>query len=83
MFLSKGLTMPGFRSMVGRAYPIAVTGSMPASYRMHYQVALCYFCHNLDGLCQGPIVHSEMLHGIQMEAHSNTTVIHDRNQVSD
>ncbi len=83
MFLSKGLTMPGFRSMVSRAYPIAVTGSMPAPYRMHDQVALCYFCHNLDGLCQGPIVHSEMLHGIQMEAHSNTTVIHDGNQVSD
>ena len=64
-------------------FPIAIAGSMPISYRMHYQVALCYFCHNLDGLCQGPVIHSKMLHGIQMEAHSNTTVIHDGNQVSD
>ncbi len=56
---------------------------MAAAYRMHYQVALGYFCHNLDGLCQGPVVHSEMLHGIQMEAHSNTTVIHDGDQVGD
>jgi len=56
----------------GVRFPIAVAGSMPTSYRMHYQVAACYFCHNLDGLWQGPVVH-EMIHGIQMEAHSNTT----------
>ena len=56
---------------------------MPASNRMHYQVALCHFRHNLDGLYQGPVVHSEMLHGIQMEAYSNITVIHDGDQVSD
>ena len=62
---------------------VAVAGSMPTAYRMHYQVALRYFRHNLNGLCQGLVVHSEMLHGIQMEAYSNTTVIHDGNQVSD
>ena len=50
---------------------------------MHYHVALGYFGHYLNCLCQGPVVHSEMLHGIQMEAHSNTTVIHDGDQVSD
>ena len=58
-------------------FPIAGTGSMPASDGMHYQVALGYLCHNLDGLCQGTVVHPEMLHGIQMETHSNTAVIHD------
>ena len=56
---------------------------MPAPYRMHYQVALCDFSHNLDGLGQSSVVHAEMLHGIQMEAHSNAAVIHDGDQVSD
>ena len=56
---------------------------MPTAYRMHYQISLGYFCHNLDGLRQRPIVHSKMLHGIQMELHSNPAVIHDGNQVSD
>jgi len=56
---------------------------MPSAYRMHYRVTLGYFCHNLDGFCQGRVIHSKMLHGIQMEAHSNPAVIHDGNQVSD
>ena len=62
---------------------MAVSESMPASYRMHYKVALRYLRHYLDSLCQGLVVHSAMLHGIQMEAHSNTTVIHYRDQVGD
>ena len=56
---------------------------MPASDRMHYQVALCDLSHNFYGLGQCAVVHSKMLHGIQMEAHSNAAVIHDGDHVSD
>ena len=44
--------------------PFAFAGSMPTAYRMHYQITFSYLCHNLDGFCQGPVVHSKMLHGI-------------------
>ena len=56
---------------------------MPAPYGMHYQIAFRDFSHNFDGLGQSGVVHPEMLHGIQMEAHSNAAVVHDGDQVSD
>lgn len=53
---------------------------MPAANRMHNQVALGDLRHHLNRLRQGHVIYSEMLHGIQMKAHSYTTVVHGRDQ---
>lgn len=57
--------------------------SMPTAYRMHYQVALGDLGHDLDCLCKGLVINSQMLHGIQMKPHSNTTVVHRRDEEGD
>lgn len=48
---------------------------------MYYQVALGHLGHDLDCLCQGLVIDSQMLHGIQIKRHSNTTVVHGQDQV--
>jgi len=50
---------------------------------MHYQVPLGDFSQYFDGFDKGFIVHSQMLHGIQVEAHSNPAVVHYGDQISD
>jgi len=50
---------------------------------MHDQVSLGDFGHYFDGFGNGCVVHSEMLHGIQVEAHSNPAVVQHRDQISD
>ena len=56
---------------------------MAAADRMHDQVSLGDFGHYFDGFGKGCVVHSEMLHGIQVEAHSNPAVVQHRDQVGD
>ena len=50
---------------------------------MHYQVPLGDFSQYFDGFDKGFIVQSQMLHGIQVEAHSNPAVVQHRDQVGD
>ena len=56
---------------------------MPVARGVHDQVALGYFGHHLHRLGQRLVVYVQMLHGIQMEAHSNAAVVHGRNDVGD
>ena len=56
---------------------------MPAADRMHDEVSLGDFGHYFNGFCKRCVVHSLMLHGIQVETHSNPAVVHHRDQVSD
>jgi hypothetical protein len=55
---------------------------MPAADRMHDEVSLGDFGHYFNGFCKRCVVHSLMLHGIQVETHSNPAVVHHRDQVS-
>ena len=50
---------------------------------VHYQVPLGNFGHHLYRFGKGGVVHSKMLQGIQVEAHSNTAVVHRRYDVGD
>ena len=63
-------------SAAQKRYPKA--GLMPAADRMHDEVSLGDFGHYFDGFGKGCVVHSQMLHGIQVEAHSNPAVVHHR-----
>ena len=54
---------------------------VPVAGGVHYQVALGDLGHHLHGLGEGGVVHSEMLHGIQVEAHSNAAVVHRRHDI--
>ena len=56
---------------------------MPVAGGVHYQVAFGDLGHHLHRLGEGGVVHSEMLHGIQVEAHSNAAIVHARDDVSD
>ena len=56
---------------------------MPVAGGVHDQVALGHLGHHLDRLGQRFVVYPEMLHGIQMETHSNAAVVHRRDDVGD
>ena len=56
---------------------------MAAADRMHYQVSLGDFSQYFDGFGKCFIVQPQMLHGIQVEAHSNPAVVHHRDEVGD
>ena len=56
---------------------------VPVSSGVHDQVALRGLRHYFNSLGQGCVVHSEMLHGIQVKAHSSTAVVHGGNYVGD
>ena len=56
---------------------------MSAADRMHDEVSLGNFGHYFDGFGKGCVVHSQMLHGIQVEAYSNPAVVHHRDQIGD
>ena len=50
---------------------------------MHDEVSLGDFGHYFDSFGKGCVVHSQMLHGIQVEANSNPAVVHHRDQICD
>ena len=56
---------------------------MPSSQRMHDQIALGNFGHDLDQFGQVRVVDSQMLHGIKMEAYSYPAVVHGRHHKGD
>ena len=56
---------------------------MAAADGMHDQVSLGDLGHYFDGFCKGCVVHTLMLHGIQVEAYSNTAVVHHGDKVCD
>ena len=56
---------------------------MSASYRMHDEVSFRDFSHHFNGLGERCVVHSLMLHGIQVEAHSNPAVVHHGDKIGD
>ena len=56
---------------------------MAAADRMHYQVSLGDFSQYFDGFGKCFIVQPQMLHGIQVEAHSNPAVVHHGDEVGD
>ena len=55
---------------------------MPTADGIHNKIAFGHLRHILNRLGQDSVIYSEMLHGIQMEAHSYATVVHGRDQKS-
>ena len=56
---------------------------MAAADGMHDQVSLGDLGHYFNGFSKRCVVHPLMLHGIQVEAHSNTAVVHHRHEICD